>query len=171
MKATLFFPPLPFLFQVLFHPLFLFCFLLFLLFLYAMFCCNNFNRTDDQFSTLIYFDVQGLVLGWGGLVATYLITASVREYRQERLAIIFHTKNSDSNLFSFSFLNFPSKSNFRPEWWWSQRTRGVCAGKPLASIQIQIPLFFSGKIARWYKYKYITNTNTNTNENTNTNTK
>ena len=59
MLTTLFFPPLPFLFQALTLVVIV---------------------VDIQFSVLITF-VQGLVLGWGGLVAIYLITSSVREYR------------------------------------------------------------------------------------------
>ena len=72
MITTLFFPPLPFLFQVI--PLLL------VVLLYAVY---------GQFSWREIF-LQALVLGWGGLVAVYLITSSVREYRREEKSYCWH---------------------------------------------------------------------------------
>ena len=71
MITTLFFPPLPFLFQVI--PLLV-------VLLYAVY---------GQFSWREIF-LQALVLGWGGLVAVYLITSSVREYRREEKSYCWH---------------------------------------------------------------------------------
>ena len=54
-------------------------------------------------------NVQGLVLGWGGLLATYLITSSVREYRREEISGYLSQKKTSVECWS--------KSDFWAECW------------------------------------------------------